>query len=383
LQLNLGILPSTQPPVSAFALGKRPSTLDDLARERIDFDSDGPEGKQFEAFAVGATGLSKFQDIPWPDGLAPKPFTKKQMVWRANSALPAADVLVVTWTVDEGHALSRVLTPDFDSKNDWKKYTHNYATIAKHMRAGCPARNAKRLGSYWLTRIGDKKVLCFKSESHLSQDGPPHPKKITPTLANFLLWKQLIQEVKPKLVLTTGTGGGIGKQWEVGDVIVSPIVRFLVKGQGKAKPKVGPEFDCRTPVRRSKFKQARELFKTNAAHLPNTNTRKIPDISLSKTFPTSIVSTNFFGFDTSTNIFQLRGTGDLSEMGDVVLGAVAQSLGRSAPPWVAVRNVSDPQINDPKKSVGEQAQEAAAIYKAYGKWSSVCSAIVCWALITG
>ena len=28
--------------------------------------------------------------------------------------LPRADVLVVTWTVDEGHALSRVLTPGKD-----------------------------------------------------------------------------------------------------------------------------------------------------------------------------------------------------------------------------------------------------------------------------
>jgi hypothetical protein len=38
--------------------------------------------------------------------------------------------------------------------------------------------------------------------------------------------RQIIQEVQPKLVITTGTAGGIGKEFEVGDVIVSPIVRF-------------------------------------------------------------------------------------------------------------------------------------------------------------
>jgi hypothetical protein len=29
----------------------------------------------------------------------------------------------------------------------------------------------------------------------------------------------------------------------------------------------------------------------------------------------------------------------------------------------------------------QQAQAAATIYKAYGRWSSVCSAIVCWAAV--
>ena len=52
----------------------------------------------------------------------------------------------------------------------------------------------------------------------MSQDGPQLP--------NIDVWRQIILEVQPKLVITTGTAGGIGKQFEVGDVIVSPIVRF-------------------------------------------------------------------------------------------------------------------------------------------------------------
>jgi nucleoside phosphorylase len=379
LQINLGIAPTSPPPASAFAV-TRPSTPDDFALERILYDSEGPEGQAFEAFAVGSTGLSKFLDIPWPKDLAPKPARK--LASKPSDPLPAADVLVVTWTVDEAHALSRVLTPGFDSKNNWKAYTHEYAQIAKAMRAGCPARNAKRLGSYWTTTIGGKKVVCFKSESHLSQDGPPHPKKISPTLANFLLWKQIISEVRPKLVLTTGTGGGIGKDWEVGDVIVSPIVRFATKSPRRSKPNVDPTITGPTKAKSSRFKQARDLFKANATHLPKTNTRKIPEISVSKTPSTSIVTTNFFGFDTSENTYGLRGTGSLSEMGDIVLAAVAETMGGRAFQWLAVRNVSDPQISDPGKSTSQEAKEAATIYKAYGKWSSVCSAIVCWALIT-
>ena len=48
--------------------------------------------------------------------------------------------------------------------------------------------------------------------------------------------------------------------------------------------------------------------------------------------------------------------------------------------WVAVRNVSDPQIKA-EGTLQDQAKVAAQIYKGFGRWSSVCSAIVCWALI--
>jgi hypothetical protein len=79
-------------------------------------------------------------------------------------------VLVVTWTVDEGHALSRVLTPGQDSHNDYVPYAHNFAAISKKMRKGCPAIEARRLGAYWTTMIGEKAVVIFKSDSHMSQD---------------------------------------------------------------------------------------------------------------------------------------------------------------------------------------------------------------------
>src|SRR5205823_2330510 len=128
-------------------------------------------------------------------------------------------------TVDEGHALSRVLTPGFDSRDDWKAYTKNFAAISADMRPGCPARNAGRLGTYWTTKIGSQKVTLFKSDSHMSQDGPKLP--------NATVWAQIIQDSAPKWVITTGTGGGIGPEFEVGDVIVSRFVAFDCKGKFK------------------------------------------------------------------------------------------------------------------------------------------------------
>jgi nucleoside phosphorylase len=371
IQLNLGIKPEAKFPLAAMTRGKAPTKDEDLQREIIDFDSEGSEGQAFLAFAAGATGLSKFQDIPWPKGLAPRPAAR--MTGRATDALPHADVLVVTWTVDEGHALSRVLTPGFDSKNDWKAYTHNFSAIARKMRHGSPALEAGRLGSYWTTTINKKKVLCFKSESHLSQDGPDMP--------NFDVWEQLIAEVQPKLVLTTGTGGGIGKQWEVGDVIVSPIVHFDCIKKFAKQPFAHASYKSPGKVKKTRFAEATRLFAANATHLPNTNKRKIPRIAVSATVKSSIVTTDFFGFDNAENSYNLWGQGNLSEMGDAVLGAVAQKLGRKAPPYLAVRNVSDPEINEPGESLPQQGKDAATIYKGFGRWSTVCSAIVCWSLI--
>jgi hypothetical protein len=375
---NLGFDPIERPaPAETFAFKRaaRPrSTPEDLQREIIDFDSQAPEGMAFLAFTT-ATGLSRFTDIPWPKGLAPT--TGPKPAGSGKGPLPRADVLVVTWTVDEGHALSRVLTPGKDSRNDYVSYTHHYATISKRMRKGAPALIAKRLGAYWTTTIGGKKVVVFKSDSHLSQDTRKLPGK-NGTLPNEDVWKQIITEVRPKLVITTGTAGGIGRQCQVGDVVVSPIVRFDCKQWLKTEPYHDADYTAGAP--RAKYlAKARTLFKANAGQLPKDNARS-PKILRSKAPAASVLTTDFFGFDTSDDHYGLQGLGSVSEMGDAVLGLVMSRMGSGAPRWVAVRNVSDPQIKA-EGTLREQAHLAGQIYKGFGRWSSICSAIVCWALI--
>jgi hypothetical protein len=374
---NIGFDPVARlAPVSTFSFtpAARPnSSLEDLQREIIDFDSESSAGRAFLAFTT-ATGLSRFTDIPWPDGLAPQ--TGAKPPGTSRSPLPKADVLLVTWTVDEGHALSRVLTPGKDSHDDYRPYTHRFAAISAKMRKGCPALVAKRLGAYWTTTIHGKKVVVFKSDSHLSQDIKKLPAQ-GGTLPNFDVWKQIIQEVQPRLVITTGTAGGIGTWGEVGDVVVSPIVRFDGIKWLKGAPFHDAVYTSSSPQPQL-LAEAEALFAANAAQLPRDNTRP-PMIVQSSAPASSVLTTDFFGFDTSDNHFGLQGLGDLSEMGDAVLGLVSSQM--PAPPrWVAVRNVSDPQIKA-EGTLKEQATLAAHIYKAFGRWSSVCSAIVCWALI--
>jgi len=372
VERNLGFDPiSTPAPAAAFSF--KPASVkspapEDLQREMIDFDSEAPEGREFFAFS-SATGMSRYTDVPWPKGLAPKTGGKPK---GGNSPLPRADVLVVTWTVDEGHALSRVLTPGKDSHNDYLPYTHNFAAIAKKMRRGAPALEAKCLGTYWTTSIGKKSVVVFKSNSHMSQDGPQLP--------NRDVWQQIIEEVRPALVLTTGTGGGISKQVEVGDVIASSIVRFDCLSKFKKEPFAQAHYSS-VPAKTKYFRTAQSLFKTNAGQLPKDNKRLPKIIQVGPTaLKSSVVTTDFFGFDTSDNHYKLQGLGDLSEMGDAVLGLVVSQMRQNKPRWLAVRNVSDPQIKA-EGTLKEQAQVAANIYKGYGRWSSVCSAITCWAAI--
>jgi nucleoside phosphorylase len=381
VERNLGFDPiATPPPADTFELKrvanahlrKAPAAAEpeDFQREIIDFDSESTTGRNFLAFST-ATGLSRYLDVPWPKGLAPKTGGKPSRP--PNAALPRADVLVVTWTVDEGHALSRVLTPGKDSRNDYQSYTHNFAAIAKKMRNGCPALQAKRLGAYWTTTIGSKSVVIFKSDSHMSQDGPQLP--------NIDVWRQIIAEVRPKLVITTGTAGGIGKQFEVGDVIVSPVVRFDCTAKFKSQPFAMKSFASK-PAKSSHFAAARTLIKVNAPQLPKENKRlpKIVRVAPSD-LGSSVVTTDFFGFDTSDNHYKLKGLGDVSEMGDAILGMVAEEMGADAPRWLAIRNVSDPQIKADGLTIRQQAAIAAQIYKGFGRWSSVCSAITCWASI--
>jgi nucleoside phosphorylase len=336
-----------------------------LARDLIEFDSEGADGAAFRAVAPRSKGLSEFVDVDWPAGVAPTPGERP-----AGESLPDADVLVVTWTMDEGHALSRVLTPGFDTRDDWKPYTKNFDAISTHMIPRSPARQYGRLGTYWTTRIGERQVTLFKSDSHMSQDGPD--------LANATVFRQLIEDCSPDWVITTGTGGGIGAEFEVGDVVVSRFVSFDCH---KAFAHLdGKSFACDVDAPSDQFATAKALFGANAPFLPSDNSRP-PKIASSGSAKTGILTTDFFGFDNSDDTFGLQGRGYLSEMGDAVLGMVCQELGASAPKYTIVRNVSDPQIDASSLTIAEQKQLAATIYQAYGRWSTVCSAIVCWAII--
>jgi nucleoside phosphorylase len=345
------------------------------ARHLIEFDSQDPS-----TYAPHTLPMAELQQasarspIPWPSGKEPAAAPLGRRPAPADP-LPASDYLVVTWTVEEARCLADTLTPGFPSKTAWYNYDHNFASeYVPIIRRGAPSvQNSHRLGSYFLTVIGGKRVLCFKSELHMSQDGPKLP------IAK--LWKQLIAEVKPKLVITTGTAGGIGPAVELGDVVVAPSVRFDCTSKFKSAPFHDSVY-ATSKVKTASFPIAEELFRANTSHLPSASrpprifTKPVAGVK-----DTEIVTTDFFAFDDTSNDYGLQGLGLAVEMGDAVLGLVVQELGTAAPKWAAVRNASDPQIDSTGLTKKEAGTKAAQIYERFGYWTTIPSAIACWSLI--
>jgi purine-nucleoside phosphorylase len=346
----------------------------DFARHIVTFDREDPNTYTPHTLpsSVFMTAAGR-SPIPWPTGKAPTPAPLKRRP-SPSSTLPKCDYLVVTWTVEEAKSLADTLTPGFASNTAWYYYAHNFESLfVPLIRKGAPALESQRLGSYFFTEFAQKRVLCLKSELHFSQDGPKMPVQ--------RLWGQLIEEVQPKLVITTGTAGGIGSEIIVGDVVVAPAVQFDCTKEFKNRPFHDSKYPC-SSLKTTSFASATKLFQANAAHLPPASRPpRIFSKPTATTTNTDVLTTDFFAYDDTADTFKLQGNGSAVEMGDAVLGLVVQGLGAGAPQWVAIRNASDPQMDTTGLTPTEVRNKAGQIYERFGYWSTISSAITTWALI--
>jgi len=230
-----------------------------------------PDPAETEALllaAPGAQGLLQTQtdlrDL-FPAGLAPVP-TLVEPPPRSDAPLPRADYLVVTWTIAELAALADVLTPGV-SRTSWHAYDRNFATVfLPQIRPGAPARGAQRLASYCPTRIGDKAVLCVKSELHLNQDGVKTGEG-TATLPVADLFRQMISEVQPKLVITTGTAGATYADHDLGDVMITRTAKFRLRQEFRNEPFADVQYASDFTVSTDMFDAAEVLLAAHADRL--------------------------------------------------------------------------------------------------------------------
>ena len=400
----------------------------DPAREIIDF---GLQPEDFSPVPV-APQVTPFLDLglPWPAGTGPQP-----QPWpdgetpSPNDPLPRADVLVVTWTVAEHEALADVLTPGY-GRNSWARYAHRFQEhYVPQIRNGAPALRAGRLGSYFRTRIADREVLCFKSELHLNQDGMPTGDGRA-TLPVKDLFRQMIDEVQPQLVITVGTAGATfppGRNvdvngmdcspHELGDVIITRGAKFRLQREFRNEAFAHASYRCEDfDIPTERLDQARTLLGVHADKLmepsfapphtkydwplnaPVPGFDNAPDLKIDgRDFPAfhPILTTDFFEFGNSVNGLEKEGSG--VEMGDAVLGLVVEEMkeaGLDSPKWLVIRNASDPQINgelpnretpgvppELRRGLDMQAHWAVWYYETYGYWTSVSSAIAVWAMV--
>jgi nucleoside phosphorylase len=307
---------------------------------------------------------AKLKPIPWPTNLQPHPAAT---VAYDGGPMPAVDVLIVTWTVAEATALADVLSPGV-SLDRWVRYTHNYATLIADFDGYAPAREEKDLARFWLTTIAGRTVALVKSDSHLSQDGPKVP--------NITVWRQLIAETGARLVITTGTAGGVGTHTVLGDVIVTDTVRFDCQHAFKGQPWAQAKYWAAKTVELKTSVSA--LLDVNAADLP----ASAGGDGKAATLPGVVLTTDFFAFDDAEDTFGLRSyepDAAAVEMGDAILGLVCSTM-TDPPAWVIARNASDPQMAK-MATVTDEANRAGQICQDYGYTTTIGSAIVCAALV--
>ncbi|HEY7176507.1 MAG TPA: hypothetical protein VH442_16465, partial [Micromonosporaceae bacterium] len=320
--------------------------------------------------------------------------------------LPRADVVVITWTVDELAGLAKVFTPGH-SASKWARYSHQFATkFAPHIRPHAPAATSKRLGSFQPVMIGGLNVLCMKSELHLNQDGVKTGDG-TATLPVKDLFRQIIYEAKPSHIFTIGTAGSVIEDFQLGDVVVSRAAKFRLQQEFRNEAFNGKTYTSDWQIPTTHFDAAQQLMGTFAGQIveppfapPTTHfpfhgepivstPGNTPDIKLEqggRDMPEfhPILTTDYFEYGTSLN--NLGQEGAAVEMGDAALGLACSEL-KKPPKWAAVRNMSDPVINGvlPAKQfkLNEQTTWAVGYYTAYGEWTSVMGALATWAIIAG
>jgi hypothetical protein len=339
----------------------------------------------------GFTAAGRTLDIPFPKGLAPQP--SQATPGNPSAPLAKADVVVVTYTDDEAKALADVLTPGRFSQ-DWTHYTHDYESFVPEIRKGAPSLEAGRLGSHWTTTVGKKTVAVVKSELHMHQDVKEVGGK--PTLPILRFFQQLMTEAKPSYFFAIGTAGGTLLDHPLGTVAASRSAKFMCEKDFKTQPFANTQYKSDWTIPTAHKAAALDLMKAFTPNLALASTlgdcpckslqsSKAPSATflldghdgIPAFFP--VLTTDFFEFGTDKN--GLDKLGMAVEMDDAVLGLACSTMAKP-PRWASVRNYSDPAIN---ASLAMRAEEncAAGIYRRYGYWTSVMSALGTWSIIAG
>jgi nucleoside phosphorylase len=344
----------------------------------LNYDPENPQERFLTANIEGASlaASERLPDpVPWPKNRGP-----------AAAPLPVApgededltkfrgyDAVVMTWTVAEAVTLSILMSPGYKLAQ-WYQYRHHvqdYIPLVTNKTA--PFNDAESalyyhsMGLYFPCRIGKAKVLLIKSGLHMDKDGPQVPVS--------RLVAEVMAMVRPRVFITTGTGGGIGTDVALGDVVIAGITRFHCTTQFKKEPWVSQSYTTSSLPSGALAAITPALTKVNAAKVQGGST--VPKIFSSP--QDAIVTTDFFGFDDSTDHFGLQGLGRVCDMGDAMVGQVMQQYPDVK--WYAIRNASDPQIANPDRNMHEAENEAGQIYAKYGALTTAASVIASWAVI--
>lgn len=377
-----------------------------------------------DTFAVAASQESpvvvQLAPISWPDNLGPTPqplgsYKPGQKITGPVSA--AADVLILLYTELEISALLDVFTHNNQwtpaRQATWYPYAHNFDTFKSTIEGinTDDALKAGILGYLYSMKIGDKNVVLYKSELH--------PKSNGNHLAFIPVIKQLVGELSPSLVISTGTAGAIGSHVNCGDVAITSSARFHLHGQYASFPAINTMSQQNTQLKNTVQLNNKYLTyaganftklslpglaqcygkigtrpgydflkkNTQAPSIYATNLNPVPGPQ-----PMDVVSADYLTVDDNNNSEGLQPLGIMNETDDAfAFYAISLLPAGKQPKWLSVRNASEPQITakpfpagtSQTKIIDALKSTAGAIYGVYQYCTTLNSAFACWGVIAG
>lgn len=340
------------------------------------------------AEAAAAAGLPL--PLSWPVDLRPtaQPLNPAPAETDSLARFAGYDAVVMTYTAAEAASLAALFTPDYRA-SAWYEYRHGidaYIPIVTGPKAPFNATDPRfqryyhSLGLYFPCTIGSAKVLLIKSGLHMDYD----TKTLAPNglVPFYKLISEIVQTVKPRMFITTGTGGGIGSAVKLGDVIVAAQTRFDCTGQFKSQSWATQSYKTSPLAFAALALITPELTKPNAQHIATATPiagRSEPKIWSADS---TIVTTDLFAFDTSNNYFKLQSLGQVCDMGDATVGRALVNFPDVK--WYAIRNASDPQVpinGTTEQDYKDADAQAGTIYRKYGGYTTAASVVATWAII--
>ncbi|HUN76937.1 MAG TPA: protease pro-enzyme activation domain-containing protein [Steroidobacteraceae bacterium] len=357
--------------------------------------------------------------VPWPRGLAPRPVAlgRYKPGQKITGPLEAkADFLLVLYTDPETQALLEVFTGNEAwspaRKRTWNGYAHNFAKYRSMIaNAGGDLALAQGIMGYLsAVTIDGKTVVLYKSELHPKQNGDQLP--FIPVM------QQLLTELQPACVISTGTAGAIGSKLDCGDVAITKAARFHLQHAYPDFPQIGQmsashaeltstaqvntryvEYAaahltalslpglarCHAQLQeKSGFGFVRDSTAAPAIYVAGANPVPGPE-------PMAIVSADYLTVDDSHDTEGLEAAGIMNDTDDAFLFYAISKLAGTKPVWLSIRNASEPQIvlsphprGSSEAAVARQlGRVAGRIYGIYQYSTTLNSAFACWGVVAG
>lgn len=332
-----------------------------------------------------------------------------------SDPLPAADIVIVTWTSAEWFALDHVLLNSARqgdaTDHTWKKAWHPYTRGASEFTSD--ASSGALWGSFQLVRITDRsrrpwRVLLFKSNAHLA-----HPPWITGLTA---MLGHLLDDTRADRIYSIGTAGGARFDQRLGDCVATNAALLeLERPDNTLDASNGNMYRCPTwfpatglfgsVADKLLFKldqvvtpaALRGLFgQLRAKHPadPGLAELKLDDLLNNALRPEALHRPRITALKDvallTTDFYYIAG-GDSAdayaflEMDDAVIAREANKRGVR---FACIRNISDPVVRkrtDEGKPISDavRADWSGLIYTSFGLFTSYNGALATWATIAG